>query len=58
MPIERVVYPGGDRVLLTLERELVRPAFVHGAYGTNPPIAPMDAERFLPMLAFTGLPID
>jgi len=57
VPIERIVYPGGNRILVVLARELACPAYIHGAYGSNPPIAPMDAERFLPMLGFLGVPI-
>jgi len=50
--IEKVSYRGDNRVALVLRRPLAGQAVVHGGYGANPPLVPMDVERFLPMLGF------
>jgi hypothetical protein len=31
---------------------------VHGAFGIDPPIAPCDMERFIPMLGFYGIKVE
>ena len=43
---------GNHKVRLVLGRATHGSAFVHGGYGANPPLVPMDVERFLPMLGF------
>lgn len=57
VPIRQVVYPKNDTVQLVLERPLAGNAVVHAGYGANPPLMPMDMERQLPVLAFSGLPV-
>ncbi|MFW6161301.1 MAG: sialate O-acetylesterase [Planctomycetota bacterium] len=57
VPVERIAYPGDARILLVLARPLAADAVVHGAWGTDPATAPLDVERMLPMLAFSGVPI-
>jgi len=57
VPVEKVVYPGQTTVQLVLGRELSGVALVHGAPGLNPPPAPMDMERLMPMLGFYGFPV-
>lgn len=52
-----VDYPGGDTVRLQLGRRMTGKARVHGCFGINPPIGPMDMERAMPMLAFHGVPV-
>jgi hypothetical protein len=58
VPIAEVIYPADHRVLLRLERPLAGRGRVHGAYGFNPPIVPMDMERAVPMLGFSEVEID
>jgi hypothetical protein len=57
VPVEKVVYPGQATVQLALGRGLSGVALVHGAPGLNPPPAPMDMERLMPMLGFYGFPV-
>ena len=45
-------------MLLVLGRAISGRAVVHGAWGTNPPMAPMDVERVMPMLGFHGVVIE
>lgn len=58
VPIDRVDYPMDATIQLVLGRALAGRAVVHGAYGCNPPIAPVDMNRLMPMLGFYGLPMD
>ena len=55
VPVERIVYPGDHTVVLALARPLAGDAVVHGAWGMNPAMAPMDVERVMPMLGFHGV---
>jgi len=57
VPVEKVEYTQSATVRLRLARPLVGKAAVHGAYGCNPPLAPMDMDRVMPMLGFYGVPI-
>jgi len=57
VPISKVSYPGNNTVQLALARATDQSARVHGAYGANPPTAPMDMDRVLPMLGFYGLEV-
>ncbi len=53
IPVEAITYPGDATVVLRLGRAPEGNALVHGGYGAAPAIVPMDAERWLPMLAFS-----
>ncbi len=55
--INQVAYPMDATIQLVLGRALVGRAVVHGAFGCNPPIAPVDMDRLMPMLGFYGLPV-
>jgi hypothetical protein len=55
--IAKVAYPGDHTILLELEQPLRGAARIHGAYGVAPPPAPMDVERWMPMLGFYGVPV-
>lgn len=57
-PIEKVIHPQGITVKLVLSRPLKGKAVVHGGYGFNPAMAPMDMERFMPMLGFWGVAVE
>jgi len=52
--IARVIYPGDHTIRLELAQPAAANAEVHGCYGLNPPTAPMDMERFIPMLGFSA----
>jgi len=54
VPVSQVVYLGDNAVRLRMGRALVGRATVHGGYGLCPATAPMDVERFMPMLGFYG----
>jgi hypothetical protein len=56
--INSVAYPGDATITLALARPLGDDAVVHGAYGCNPPTAPVDMDRVLPMLGFFGVPVE
>ncbi|MCY2930087.1 MAG: hypothetical protein NTV86_11450 [Planctomycetota bacterium] len=56
--VEKLTYPGDATVRLSLSRPLSGKALVHGAYGTNPAVVPMDMERFVPILGFYGVSVD
>jgi sialate O-acetylesterase len=58
VPVEHVGYHGGAKINLTLGRSLVGKAYVHGCPGTNPPNAPVDMERMVPMLAFYRMMVE
>jgi hypothetical protein len=58
VPVKQVLYPGDSTVRLALARTLAGIATVHGAYGIDPAIAPMDMERFIPMLGFANLQVN
>jgi len=58
LPIEKVVYTGSDRVRLVLARPIYGRGGVHGGFGHNPAIVPMDMERFVPILGFYRFPIE
>jgi hypothetical protein len=45
-------------IQLRLARPLVGDALVHGAYGYNPALAPVDMDRVLPILGFSQVPIE
>ena len=53
--IKAVHIPMDTTLELILSRPLTGGAHVHGAWGTNPETAPMDMERFVPMLGFHGV---
>ncbi|MEI7837616.1 MAG: sialate O-acetylesterase [Planctomycetota bacterium] len=55
--IEKFIYPGDATIRLALNRPLSGKALIHGAYGTNPAIVPMDMERFVPILGFYGVTV-
>jgi sialate O-acetylesterase len=57
VPITGVTYPGNNTLEIALDRALSGPAVVHGAFGVNPPTAPVDMDRVLPMLGFYGLAV-
>jgi len=57
VPIDQIEYPMDATIQLVLARSLVGRAVVHGGYGCNPPIAPVDMNRLMPMLGFYGLPV-
>ncbi len=56
--IKKVEYTGTAVIRLHLERPLSGKAVVHGAYGYDPAVAPMDMDRAIPMLGFYGFPIE
>jgi hypothetical protein len=58
VPVEKVIYPGNATIRLTLQRPIADPAVVHGAFGIDPVIAPLDMERFIPMLGFYGVQVE
>jgi len=47
----------GSEINLDLSRRLEGSAVVHGAYGANPPMVPLDIDRMIPMLAFYNVKI-
>ncbi len=53
--IESVTYPGDASIVLKLRRALSGATVVHGAFGIDPPMAPCDMERFIPMTGFYGV---
>jgi sialate O-acetylesterase len=55
--VKAVHRPMDATLALVLSRPLVGGARVHGAWGTNPETAPMDMERFIPMLGFYGVEV-
>jgi hypothetical protein len=55
--IEAIAYPGDATIVLRLARPVAGEAMVHGAWGYNPPTAPMDMDRVLPMLGFYGVQV-
>lgn len=55
VPITSVTYPGNATLQIALTRPVAGSAQVHGAYGVNPAIAPVDMDRVIPMLGFYGL---
>ena len=57
VPVEAVRYDGSAAVRLLLGRKLTGRAVVHGAWGFNPPTAPCDMVRQMPMLGFHGFPV-
>ncbi|MEA3431859.1 MAG: sialate O-acetylesterase [candidate division WOR-3 bacterium] len=54
--ITQVEYKGSE-VYLKLLRRLEGSAVIHGAYGANPPMVPLDIDRMIPMLAFYNIKI-
>ena len=58
VPVEKVECTMSAMVRLRLARALSGKAVVHGAYGCNPPVAPCDMDRVMPMLGFYGFPIE
>lgn len=56
VPITTIEYKGKE-VHLKLVRSLEGSAVVHGAYGANPPMVPLDIDRMIPMLAFYNVKI-
>jgi sialate O-acetylesterase len=56
--VETVTYPGDASIVLKLGRALIGNTVVHGAFGIDPPIAPCDMERFIPMLGFYGIKVE
>jgi hypothetical protein len=57
VPVAGTVYPLDNRVVLTVARPLEGNAVVHGGYGRYPDPVPFDMERFMPILAFHGVPV-
>lgn len=51
--IEKVEYPGNNTLILWFTRAASTPLTVHGAWGADPDVGPMDMERQMPMLGFT-----
>jgi hypothetical protein len=58
VPIREVIYPMNHTIQLRLARPLAANAVVHGAYGYNPALAPVDMDRVLPILGFYGVVIE
>jgi hypothetical protein len=58
VPIRSVSYPRNATIQLLLERKLGENGVVHGGYGINPPVVPVDAERMVPMLGFYGVKVE
>lgn len=58
VPMSAVIYPMNHTIRLRLTRPLVGEAVVHGAYGYNPTLAPVDMDRVLPILSFFQVPIE
>ena len=56
--VEKVVFLPEGKVALSLGRTIQGAAKVHGAYGTDPAVVPMDFERLMPMLGFYGVEVD
>jgi len=56
-PIVQVEYCLNHTLQLKLGRALVGNAVVHGGYGYNPPLVPVDMDRVLPMLGFYGVAV-
>jgi len=54
--ITQIEYKGSE-VYLKLLRRLEGSAVIHGAYGANPPMVPLDIDRMIPMLAFYNVKI-
>ena len=54
--ITQIEYKGSE-VYLKLLRKLEGSAVVHGAYGANPPMVPVDIDRMIPMLAFYNVKV-
>jgi hypothetical protein len=52
------LYPMNHTIQLRLARALGANAVVHGAYGYNPALAPVDMDRVLPMLGFYQVAIE
>lgn len=51
--VTRVIYPGDHTIRLELAGPVTTHAQAHGCYGLNPPVAPMDMERLIPILGFS-----
>lgn len=58
VPITAVIYPMNHTIRLRLARPLMGEAVVHGAYGYNPALAPVDMDRVLPILSFAQVVIE
>ena len=58
VPITAVIYPMNQTIQLHLARPLVGEAVVHGAYGYNPALAPVDMDRVLPILGFSQVVVE
>jgi hypothetical protein len=58
VPIREVIYPLDSTIHLVLGRETKGKTVVHGGYGFNPPVVPVDSERLIPMLGFYGVPVE
>lgn len=56
--IHEVLYPMNQSVQLRLARPLASGAVVHGAYGYNPAMAPVDMDRVMPILGFYKVAIE
>ena len=60
VPVQKVEYPArthSNVLRLHLGRKLSGRAVVHGGYGVNPPIVPVDGVSMAPMLGFHGFPV-
>ena len=58
VPLAAVIYPLNHTIQLRLARPLAGAAVVHGAYGYNPTLAPVDMDRVVPILSFSQVPIE
>lgn len=58
MEITNWVIKEKHKIMLTLPRQIVGDAVVHGCYRINPsPVIPVDTVTRLPLLAFYGVPV-
>lgn len=58
VPIAEVIYPMNQTIRLKLARPLAANPVVHGAYGYNPAMAPLDMDRVLPILGFAQVAVE
>lgn len=58
VPLEAITYPGGPHVRLTLARDARGTVRVQGGQGAAPDVPAMDISRQMPMLGFSGVPVE
>ncbi|MFW6062107.1 MAG: sialate O-acetylesterase, partial [Planctomycetota bacterium] len=56
--VRKVQHTGDEHLRLHLDRPLEGSAVVHGAWGADPPRAPYDDVRHMPILGFADLPVE